>query len=96
MNVRIWEEYRNTPITDTDMKQLTGKINGLISCRQDVLQPESLTEYQRLLPRAEHPILTACAHFPWEERPNDYYRVLFKLLDGKPGLSRVHSALPRP
>jgi pimeloyl-ACP methyl ester carboxylesterase len=81
LNVRIWDEYRNSPITDADMRQLADRINGLIYCRDDVLQPESLIEYRRLLPQSNHHVLTGCAHFPWEESPDDYYRVLFRLID---------------
>ncbi len=81
LNVRIWQEYRSSPITDTDIGQLADKISGLIYCRDDVLQPESLIEYRRLLPRSRHHVLTGCAHFPWEESPEDYYRVLAQLIE---------------
>lgn len=85
LNVRIWDEYRDTPITDSVVRRLTGKISGLVFCQDDVLQPESLIEYRRLLPANKHHVLTGCAHFPWEENPNDYYAVLFRLLDENQG-----------
>lgn len=81
LNIRIWDEYKKNPLTDKDVKRLTNKIAGLIHCRDDVLQPESLSEYRRLLDSSKHHILTGCAHFPWEENPADYYRVLSGLLD---------------
>lgn len=80
LNVRIWDEYRASPVTDGDVKQLADKISGLIHCRDDVLQPEALREYQRLLPTAQHHILPGCAHFPWEENRRAYYRALFASL----------------
>ncbi len=80
LNVRIWDEYRTSPLTDTDVQQLAHKISGLIHCRDDVLQPEALYEFQRLLPTLQHHVLTGCAHFPWEENPRAYYRVLFSSL----------------
>jgi pimeloyl-ACP methyl ester carboxylesterase len=83
LNVRIWEEYRNVSLTDADIRQLADKISGLIFCRNDVLQPESLTEYRRLLASHKHHVLTGCAHFPWEENADDYYRALFRLIDKK-------------
>jgi pimeloyl-ACP methyl ester carboxylesterase len=81
LNVRIWDEYRKSPLTETDVRQLTDKISGVIYCQNDVLQPESLIEYRRLLHRSKHHVLTACAHFPWEENPDEYYRLLLRLID---------------
>jgi pimeloyl-ACP methyl ester carboxylesterase len=81
LNVRIWEEYKNAPLIDADIMQLSNKISGLIHCRDDVLQPESLSEYRRLLNNSKHHVLTGCVHFPWEENPDEYYRVLFGLLE---------------
>ena len=63
-----------------DVRQLADKISGAIYCRDDVLQPESLNAYRRLLSADKHHVLTGCAHFPWEENPQAYYRVLFRLL----------------
>jgi len=81
LNTRIWGEYRKTPLTDADIRQLADKISGAIYCQNDVLQPESLTEYRRLLNETKHHVLTGCAHFPWEENPDDYYRVLLGLIE---------------
>ena len=80
LNIRIWNEYRERPLTAGDLRPLATKIGGAIYCRDDVLQPESLTEYRRLLDKARHHVLTGCAHFPWEENPDEYYRVLLRLL----------------
>jgi pimeloyl-ACP methyl ester carboxylesterase len=81
LNLRIWEEYREAPLGDADIRQLAGKISGLIYCRDDVLQPEALAEYGRLLDPDKHHVLTGCAHFPWEENPEDYFSVLSRLLE---------------
>ncbi len=80
LNVRIWDEYRERPLNDSDVRQLTDKIGGIIYCRDDVLQPEALREYRRLLSVDRHHVLTGCAHFPWEENPEGYYSVLLRLL----------------
>jgi pimeloyl-ACP methyl ester carboxylesterase len=90
LNVRIWDEYRDKPLTDADMRQLADKVKGAIYCRDDVLQPEGLNEYRRLLEPDKHHVLSGCAHFPWEENPDDYYRVLSSLMGGRrqPGLER--------
>ena len=80
LNVRIWNEYRQAPLTDIDMERLAGKLSGVIYCRDDVLQPEALAEYRRLLPMHQHHVLTGCGHFPWEENPAGYYGVLTELL----------------
>ena len=81
LNVRIWEEYRNSPLADADIRRLADKIGGLIHCQYDVLQPGSLAEYRRLLDKSKHHVLTGCAHYPWEENPDEYYRALFSLID---------------
>lgn len=81
LNVRVWDEYRDAPLTASDVKELAPKISGLIYCQDDVLQPEALKEYRRLLPTKEHHVLTGCAHFPWEENPDAYYSVILELLD---------------
>jgi pimeloyl-ACP methyl ester carboxylesterase len=81
LNVRIWNEYRASPLTDADIRRLADKIKGLIYCRDDVLQPEALTEYRQLLSAEKHHVLTGCAHFPWEENPDGYFAVLFSLID---------------
>jgi pimeloyl-ACP methyl ester carboxylesterase len=85
LNIRIWDEYRQKPLTDDDMRQLADRISGAVYCRDDVLQPEGLIEYKRFLDKGGHHVLTGCAHFPWEENPDAYYRVLFGLLDMKSG-----------
>lgn len=84
LNVRIWDEYRNTPLTDPDLEQLAKKIGGLIFCQEDVLQPESLREYRRLLNNSKFHVLKGCTHFPWVEQPVQYFRVLFWLVDETP------------
>jgi pimeloyl-ACP methyl ester carboxylesterase len=78
--VRIWEEYRAMPITDPDVRRLADRIAGIIYCRDDVLQPEALMEYRRLLASDKHHVLTGCAHFPWEENPDGYFSALLRLL----------------
>jgi pimeloyl-ACP methyl ester carboxylesterase len=80
LNVRVWSDYRDTPLTDADVGRLADRISGAIYCRDDVLQPESLNAYRRLLSPDKHHVLTGCAHFPWEENPGAYYRILFRLI----------------
>ena len=81
LNVRIWEEYKKSALNDADIRQLSNKILGVIHCRDDVLQPESLSEYQRLLEKPKNHVLSGCVHFPWEENPEDYFQVLLGLLE---------------
>ena len=80
LNVRIWNEYRQAPLSDTDVMQLQDRITGLIYCQDDILQPEALAEYRRLLPGHAHRILIGCGHFPWVENPHGYFRALHDLL----------------
>jgi pimeloyl-ACP methyl ester carboxylesterase len=82
LNIRVWNDYRKTPLDATDVRQLADRISGVIYCRDDVLQPESLNAYRRLLSADKHHVLSGCAHFPWEENPQGYYRVLLRLLGG--------------
>lgn len=80
LNVQIWKEYKKNPLSDKDIKQLEARIAGLIHCQNDVLQPESLFEYRRLLKQSKHHVLSGCVHFPWEETPDNYYQVLSGLV----------------
>ena len=81
LNIRIWDDYRRSLLTDSDVTQLANKVRGVIYCEQDVLMPEALTEYQRLLPDSQHHVIKNCGHFPWEEDPSSYYEVLSLLID---------------
>jgi pimeloyl-ACP methyl ester carboxylesterase len=80
LNLRIWDEYRRRPLTGDDVRGLADTIGGIIYCRDDVLQPEALAEYRRLLAAGRHHVLGGCAHFPWEENPQGYFTVLRRLL----------------
>jgi pimeloyl-ACP methyl ester carboxylesterase len=80
LNIRIWKEYRDAPLSQADITRLAKKISGVIYCQDDVLQPENYTEYRKLLPqRDKHHVLKGCAHFPWEENRRDYFSVLSTL-----------------
>jgi pimeloyl-ACP methyl ester carboxylesterase len=76
LNVQIWEDYRQNPLSEADMATLAPKVLGVIQCRHDVLMPETAHEYGRLLPGAEQQMLDDCAHFPWVETPQPYYQAL--------------------
>ena len=80
LNVQIWEEYRQAPISIQDQGATTDKIAGVIYCQADVLQPENEVEYRRLLPETTHHVLSGCGHFPWEENPVHYFAALHKVL----------------
>ncbi len=80
LNVTIWDEYRSTPLSDVAVRKLSRKIGGVIYCQSDVLQPENLAEYRRILYNVKQHVLTGCSHFPWEENPEDYYQVLLRLI----------------
>ena len=81
LNVQTWEDYRSAPLTAADVKGLEAKISTVIHCRHDVLQPESRQAYTRLLPETPEYLLENCAHFPWVEAPDAYYRALANDLD---------------
>lgn len=81
LNVRVWDEYRAAPLSAAAVHIQAPKISGLIHCREDVLQPEALWEYRRLLPHHQHVVLRDCAHFPWEEQPQAYYDGLLAALE---------------
>jgi pimeloyl-ACP methyl ester carboxylesterase len=80
LNVQIWDEYRQAPLSEQDLAKVADKISGVIYCGTDVLQPESESEYRGLLPEVEHHVLSDCGHFPWEEKPEEYFAVLRELL----------------
>lgn len=81
LNIRVWNEYRDTPLSQADMTRLANKISGVIYCQDDVLQPENYTEYRKLLPQQDkHHVVKGCAHFPWEENRHEYFKVLLTLI----------------
>ncbi len=80
LNVRIWEEYRQMMLTRADMDRLAPKTGKLIFCRQDVLMPESFVEYVGKLPSASVEVIEDCAHFPWVETPDVFYRLLLQTM----------------
>jgi len=80
LNVQIWEEYHQSPLSRHDLERIADKVSGLIYCRADVLQPENEQEYRQLLPGVTHQVLSACGHFPWEENPDQYFATLYKLM----------------
>ena len=76
LNVKIWEEYRRMPLTETDITRLAAKIRKVIYCKYDVLMPENRAAYSRVLAPARQVTITSCAHFPWVEAPDRFYRIL--------------------
>ena len=80
LNVLVWEEYRRIPITLTDLESLSPEIAMLIYCKQDVLMPESLQVYTRVIPPEKHYIINNCGHFPWVESPEEFYQVLMRTM----------------
>lgn len=80
LNIIIWDEYRHKPLKLVDLEFLTTKISTLIYCRHDVLMPESLEQYSRIISSEKHTIIDDCAHFPWVESPNEFYDILLRAI----------------
>lgn len=80
LNVRIWKEYRETPLAVSDLEALSPKISRLIYCKQDVLMPENFDQYSAAIPSDKHYMIDDCAHFPWEESPDEFYEILLQSL----------------
>ncbi|MCW8942108.1 MAG: alpha/beta hydrolase [Gammaproteobacteria bacterium] len=76
LNIQIWQEYRQMPLLQHELKQLSAKISALIYCRQDVLMPENYDNYSSALPTVKHYMINDCAHFPWVETPAEYFEIL--------------------
>ena len=76
LNIRIWEEYRKKPLSMRDLQSLKPLISALIFCKQDVLMPENLQTYAAVIPDDRLYIIEECAHFPWVEAPEAFYRKL--------------------
>lgn len=76
LNIQVWQEYRQMPLQQHELKQLSAKISALIYCRQDVLMPENHKSYSSALPTVKYYIINDCAHFPWVETPAEYFDIL--------------------
>ena len=80
LNVQIWREYRHMSIAQEDIEFISAKIIGVIYCEQDVLMPESLQEYSKIIPSNKQYIINDCAHFPWVETPGEFYDILLRTM----------------
>ena len=76
LNVQVWQEYRQQPLSPEMLKKLSTKITASMYCRQDVLMPENYQSYRSALPSVKHYLIYGCAHNPWEEQPEEYYELL--------------------
>ena len=76
LNVQVWQEYRQKPLSMEALKLLSTKVPAAIYCRQDVLMPENLERYSNALPKVKHQLIDGCAHYPWEEQAEQYYELL--------------------
>lgn len=81
LNVLVWEEYRRIQINQADLESLSPKITRIIYCEYDVLMPESLEVYSRVIPSEKHHVLNDCAHFPWVESPEEFYHILLRTMN---------------
>lgn len=80
LNVLVWEEYRRMPINKADLDSLSPKIARIIYCEYDVLMPESLEVYSRVVSSEKHYVLKDCAHFPWVESPEEFFHTLLRTM----------------
>jgi len=80
LNIQIWQEYRQMPLQQHELKLLSAKISALIYCRQDVLMPENYENYRSALPTVKHYMIDNCAHFPWVETPAQYFEILQQII----------------
>jgi pimeloyl-ACP methyl ester carboxylesterase len=80
LNVLIWDEYRRMTINQAELESLSPGIIGIIYCKHDVLMPESLEVYSRVVPSEKQYIINDCAHFPWVESPEEFYDVLLRTM----------------
>jgi pimeloyl-ACP methyl ester carboxylesterase len=80
LNVQIWQEYRQMPLTHEDFRLLAPLVERLIYCQYDVLMPQSYEVYSGVVSSAKHQILKNCAHFPWAESPQEFYQVLLQAI----------------
>jgi len=67
-------------IAREDIEFISAKIIGVIYCEQDVLMPESLQEYSKIIPSNKQYIINDCAHLPWVETPGEFYHILLRTM----------------
>jgi pimeloyl-ACP methyl ester carboxylesterase len=80
LNVQIWQEYREMNLKNDDFQFLAPDIERLIYCKYDVLMPKNYIAYADMLSADKHHIIENCAHFPWVESPEEFYRVLLQAI----------------
>lgn len=81
INLAIWQAYQQQPIRPQALKQLSLHFPiFVIGCEQDLLSPENIINYRKILPNLPHKQLAQCSHFPWVEQPEAFKKQLFAFL----------------
>lgn len=93
INLAIWQAYQQQPIRPQALKQLSLHFPiFLIGCEQDLLSPENIDNYRKILPSLPHKQLAQCSHFPWVEQPEAFKKQLFAFLHEEADFSPLQRA----
>lgn len=81
INLSIWQAYQQQPIRPQALKQLSLQFPlFIIGCEDDLLSPENIDNYRKILPNIPYKQLAQCSHFPWVEQPKAFEQQLFAYL----------------
>jgi pimeloyl-ACP methyl ester carboxylesterase len=81
INLGIWQAYQQQPIRPQALKQLSLQFPlFIIGCEDDLLSPENIANYRKILPNIPHKQLPQCSHFPWVEQPKAFEQQLLAYL----------------
>lgn len=81
INLGIWQAYQQQPIRPQALKQLSLQFPlFIIGCEDDLLSPENIANYRKILPNIPHKQLAQCSHFPWVEQPKAFEQQLLAYL----------------
>jgi pimeloyl-ACP methyl ester carboxylesterase len=93
INVGIWKAYQQQPIRPQALRQLAMQFPIFImGCDEDLLSPENIANYQKILPKVPVKQLKQCAHFPWVEQPEAFEQQLLAFLQEEADFSPAQRA----
>lgn len=93
INLGIWQAYQQQPIRPQALKQLSLQFPlFIIGCEDDLLSPENIANYRKILPNIPHKQLAQCSHFPWVEQPKAFEQQLFAYLKEEAEFSPLQRA----
>lgn len=94
LNILAWKEYDANPVQYEQIKN-KGTDFYFLECKQDYLMPYNLQAISAGLDLKKSVLLDGCGHFPWIEKPQDFYNHLKQFFKGRLSSMNVNRFSPK-